>query len=72
MPVYLKFVLTLTGDSIIDIDEITRILMLNGPVEELTNEMHITNRELFTKYSGATLDLLKLPLGAAKNDILQK
>jgi hypothetical protein len=72
MPIYLKFILTFTGDSVIETDEISRILMLSGSIEENTNEMHITNREIFTKYADATFDLLKLPQSVTKEDLMQK
>ena len=61
MPVYLKFVLTFTEDSIIDNDEISRVLLLNSdPEEGDVNEIHILSEDIFERYGDNAIDLLNL------------
>lgn len=60
-PPYLKFILTLTGDSIIDLDEISRIFLLrNNPESGKGNELNISNREMYSKYIDQSYRLLSL------------
>ena len=72
-PPYLKFVMTLTGDSIIDLDEISRILLLkNNPEAGQINDISLSNRDLFSKYSNRWYRLLSIELLTSSEELSQK
>ena len=73
IPSYLKFVLTLTGDSIIDLDEISRILLIKSdPEGNQGNEINISNRDLYSKYVDKWYELLDLDNIVTKDDLALK
>lgn len=72
-PPYIKFIMTFTGESIIDLDEISRILILNGSMsEENKNDLQFLSKALFDKYSLACFDQIKLASGITKEDVIAK
>lgn len=71
-PPYLKFVVTLTGDGIIEMDEISRILLFkHEPENEKLNELLLPSAELFEKYSESVLEAVKIPQFIDKEEMLK-
>jgi hypothetical protein len=57
LPPYLKFILTFTTESVIDLDEISRLMLLT---EKDQNELFLTSESLFLNYSQAAFEILNI------------
>ena len=73
-PPYIKFIMTFTSESIIEIDETSRILFLHSSTmqTEVKNDLHLASRDLFEKYSSTVIDLIQIPDGIDQAEFISK